>query len=160
MLSASVRLCLLICVCKLSVAQRSCWNQQLYRTHDACVLLTRPRDPAKPGRDQRLSVCQQQDGGQRPSWGAGGKFWSVTTASVPAARLPSPALFFNDAVVLVAVASELASNLPLQMLLYFNRFFFPCWWISTVCMLELKVSCRVILLRNTKWVFNVGESAY
>uniref|UniRef100_H3DDT2 Zgc:112294 n=1 Tax=Tetraodon nigroviridis TaxID=99883 RepID=H3DDT2_TETNG len=38
----------------------------------------------------------------------------------------------------IAVASELASDLPLQMLLYFNRFYFPCWWISTVCMLELK----------------------
>lgn len=49
-------------------------------------------------------------------------------------------LVFNDAVGSIAVASELASHLPLQMLLYFNRLYFPCWWFSTVCMLELKVS--------------------
>ncbi|XP_037387224.1 transmembrane protein 17A isoform X2 [Pygocentrus nattereri] len=37
------------------------------------------------------------------------------------------------------VCSEVSSNLPLQMLLYFNMFFFPFWWISEVVMLDLKV---------------------
>lgn len=46
----------------------------------------------------------------------------------------------NGAVVVIAVASEQASNLPLQMLLYFNGFYFPCWWLSTVFMLDIKVS--------------------
>ncbi|MBN3304271.1 TM17A protein, partial [Amia calva] len=35
---------------------------------------------------------------------------------------------------------EIVSHLPLQMLLYFNVFFFPFWWVSEVCMLELKFS--------------------
>uniref|UniRef100_A0A3B4UXW4 Zgc:112294 n=1 Tax=Seriola dumerili TaxID=41447 RepID=A0A3B4UXW4_SERDU len=30
------------------------------------------------------------------------------------------------------------SHLPLQMLLYFNMFYFPCWWFSAVFMLEVK----------------------
>ena len=34
---------------------------------------------------------------------------------------------------------ELVSHLPLQMLLYFNMFYFPCWWVSAVAMLHLKV---------------------
>ncbi|CAL8235265.1 unnamed protein product, partial [Arctogadus glacialis] len=33
---------------------------------------------------------------------------------------------------------ELVSHLPLQMLLYFNMFYFPCWWASAVAMLHLK----------------------
>ncbi|XP_003975244.2 transmembrane protein 17A [Takifugu rubripes] len=37
-----------------------------------------------------------------------------------------------------SVASEQASHLPLQMLLYFNGFYFPCWWLSTVFMLDVK----------------------
>ncbi|KAM3868470.1 transmembrane protein 17A [Diretmus argenteus] len=37
-----------------------------------------------------------------------------------------------------SVANELVSHLPLQMLLYFNMFYFPCWWCSAVVMLELK----------------------
>ncbi|KAF7205588.1 transmembrane protein 17A [Nothobranchius furzeri] len=37
-----------------------------------------------------------------------------------------------------AVANELVSHLPLQMLLYFNMFYFPCWWFSSVFMLEVK----------------------
>ncbi|KAK2837982.1 hypothetical protein Q5P01_015194 [Channa striata] len=37
-----------------------------------------------------------------------------------------------------AVANELVSHLPLQMLLYFNMFYFPCWWFSAVLMLEVK----------------------
>uniref|UniRef100_A0A8D3AIM2 Zgc:112294 n=1 Tax=Scophthalmus maximus TaxID=52904 RepID=A0A8D3AIM2_SCOMX len=32
----------------------------------------------------------------------------------------------------------LVSQLPLQMLLYFNMFYFPCWWFSAVFMLEVK----------------------
>ncbi|XP_062307658.1 transmembrane protein 17A [Osmerus eperlanus] len=36
--------------------------------------------------------------------------------------------------------NELVSYLPLQMLLYFNMFFFPCWWTSAVLMLHLKFS--------------------
>uniref|UniRef100_A0A8C6U135 Zgc:112294 n=1 Tax=Neogobius melanostomus TaxID=47308 RepID=A0A8C6U135_9GOBI len=34
--------------------------------------------------------------------------------------------------------NELVSHLPLQMLLYFNMFFFPCWWFSSVFMLDVK----------------------
>ncbi|KAL4636102.1 transmembrane protein 17A-like [Arapaima gigas] len=34
--------------------------------------------------------------------------------------------------------TEIVSHLPLQMLLYFNVFFFPFWWMSEVVMLELK----------------------
>uniref|UniRef100_UPI003AAB4F08 transmembrane protein 17A n=1 Tax=Centroberyx gerrardi TaxID=166262 RepID=UPI003AAB4F08 len=37
-----------------------------------------------------------------------------------------------------SVVNELVSHLPLQMLLYFNMFYFPCWWFSAVLMLELK----------------------
>ncbi|XP_047197354.1 transmembrane protein 17A isoform X2 [Hippoglossus stenolepis] len=36
------------------------------------------------------------------------------------------------------VVNELVSHLPLQMLLYFNMFYFPCWWFSAVFMLEVK----------------------
>ncbi|XP_043096056.1 transmembrane protein 17A [Puntigrus tetrazona] len=36
------------------------------------------------------------------------------------------------------VCAEVSSHLPLQMLLYFNIFFFPFWWISEVLMLLLK----------------------
>ncbi|XP_043925683.1 transmembrane protein 17B-like [Protopterus annectens] len=35
-------------------------------------------------------------------------------------------------------AHEVVSSLPLQMLLYFNVFFFPFWWIAELLMLELK----------------------
>uniref|UniRef100_A0A8C3ANQ1 Zgc:112294 n=1 Tax=Cyclopterus lumpus TaxID=8103 RepID=A0A8C3ANQ1_CYCLU len=34
--------------------------------------------------------------------------------------------------------NDLVSHLPLQMLLYFNMFYFPCWWFSAVFMLEVK----------------------
>ncbi|NWX22606.1 TMM17 protein, partial [Aegotheles bennettii] len=34
--------------------------------------------------------------------------------------------------------NEIVSSLPLQMSLYFNVYFFPCWWLSTVVMLYLK----------------------
>ncbi|XP_061760708.1 transmembrane protein 17A [Nerophis ophidion] len=34
--------------------------------------------------------------------------------------------------------NELVSHLPLQMLLYFNMFYFPCWWFSSVFMLQSK----------------------
>lgn len=43
-------------------------------------------------------------------------------------------------VICRAVTNELASNLPLQMLLFFNMFYFPCWWFSSASMLEVKVS--------------------
>ncbi|XP_076007232.1 transmembrane protein 17A [Genypterus blacodes] len=36
------------------------------------------------------------------------------------------------------VVNKLVSHLPLQMLLYFNMFYFPCWWFSAVFMLEVK----------------------
>ncbi|CAK6959772.1 transmembrane protein 17A [Scomber scombrus] len=38
----------------------------------------------------------------------------------------------------VSVVNELVSHLPLQMLLYFNMFYFPCWWFAAVFMLEVK----------------------
>ncbi|XP_044310597.1 transmembrane protein 17 [Varanus komodoensis] len=34
--------------------------------------------------------------------------------------------------------NEIVSSLPLQMSLYFNLCFFPCWWLSSVVMLQLK----------------------
>ncbi|XP_052538413.1 transmembrane protein 17 [Tympanuchus pallidicinctus] len=34
--------------------------------------------------------------------------------------------------------NEILSSLPLQMSLYFNVYFFPFWWLSTVVMLQLK----------------------
>ncbi|NXN90863.1 TMM17 protein, partial [Rhinopomastus cyanomelas] len=34
--------------------------------------------------------------------------------------------------------TEIVSSLPLQMSLYFNVYFFPFWWLSTVVMLHLK----------------------
>ncbi|CAL8249047.1 unnamed protein product [Merluccius merluccius] len=34
--------------------------------------------------------------------------------------------------------NELLSHLPLQILLYFNIFYFPCWWASAVAMLHVK----------------------
>ncbi|CAN9512940.1 unnamed protein product [Ophioblennius macclurei] len=37
-----------------------------------------------------------------------------------------------------SVVNQLVSHLPLQMLLYFNMFYFPCWWFSAVFMLEVK----------------------
>lgn len=43
-------------------------------------------------------------------------------------------------IICLAVVNELVSHLPLQMLLYFNMFYFPCWWFSAVFMLEVKVS--------------------
>lgn len=43
-------------------------------------------------------------------------------------------------VICLAVTNELASHLPLQMLLFFNMFYFPCWWFSAAFMLEVKVS--------------------
>ncbi|XP_048100093.1 transmembrane protein 17A isoform X2 [Alosa alosa] len=35
--------------------------------------------------------------------------------------------------------NEVVAHLPLQMLMYFNMYFFPFWFISEVVMLELKV---------------------
>ncbi|NWR58139.1 TMM17 protein, partial [Bucorvus abyssinicus] len=34
--------------------------------------------------------------------------------------------------------NEIVSSLPLQMSLYFNVYFFPFWWLSTIVMLHLK----------------------
>ncbi|KAL2092268.1 hypothetical protein ACEWY4_012066 [Coilia grayii] len=34
--------------------------------------------------------------------------------------------------------NEVVAHLPLQMLMYFNIYFFPFWWLSEVVMLELK----------------------
>ncbi|CAL8262236.1 unnamed protein product [Boreogadus saida] len=39
----------------------------------------------------------------------------------------------------VSAVQELVSHLPLQMLLYFNVLYFPCWWASAVAMLHLKL---------------------
>lgn len=49
----------------------------------------------------------------------------------------------------MAVASEQVSHLPLQMLLYFNGFYFPCWWFSTVSMLEVKVRRLLMFLTGS-----------
>ncbi|KAM9858469.1 transmembrane protein 17A [Aulostomus maculatus] len=37
-----------------------------------------------------------------------------------------------------SVVNEVVSHLPLQMMLYFNMYYFPCWWFSAVFMLEIK----------------------
>ncbi|XP_006114132.1 transmembrane protein 17 isoform X4 [Pelodiscus sinensis] len=34
--------------------------------------------------------------------------------------------------------NEIVASLPLQMSLYFNLYFFPFWWVSSVVMLQLK----------------------
>lgn len=49
----------------------------------------------------------------------------------------------HHVITCLAVTNELASHLPLQMLLFFNVFYFPCWWFSSAFMLELKVSLRL-----------------
>ncbi|XP_031425811.1 transmembrane protein 17A [Clupea harengus] len=36
--------------------------------------------------------------------------------------------------------NEVVAHLPLQMLMYFNMYFFPFWWTSEMVMLELKFS--------------------
>lgn len=40
----------------------------------------------------------------------------------------------------------MVSSLALQMSLYFNTYFFPLWWVSSVMMLQMKVSLCLILL--------------
>uniref|UniRef100_A0A3Q2DHI5 Zgc:112294 n=1 Tax=Cyprinodon variegatus TaxID=28743 RepID=A0A3Q2DHI5_CYPVA len=47
---------------------------------------------------------------------------------------------FHDFQMKSVLVNELVSHLPLQMLLYFNLFYFPCWWFSAVFMLEVKFS--------------------
>lgn len=127
-----------------------CLSATQFGARDACLLLTRPRDSAEPGLDQRLRVCQQQDGGQRPARGAGGHFWWVDGGAQRICCMSFvTGAVFNGAVVLIAVASEQASHLPLQMLLYFNGFYFPCWWLSTVFMLDVKVSSWTQLKNKT-----------
>lgn len=51
---------------------------------------------------------------------------------------------FLSFVIFLSVTNELASNLPLQMLLFFNMFYFPCWWFSAAFMLEVKVGLHLI----------------
>uniref|UniRef100_A0A3Q2P8V1 Zgc:112294 n=1 Tax=Fundulus heteroclitus TaxID=8078 RepID=A0A3Q2P8V1_FUNHE len=52
-----------------------------------------------------------------------------------------PGMFFSVYIqhFELSLVNELVSHLPLQMLLYFNLFYFPCWWFSAVFMLEVKV---------------------
>uniref|UniRef100_A0A8C5S6D6 Transmembrane protein 17 n=1 Tax=Laticauda laticaudata TaxID=8630 RepID=A0A8C5S6D6_LATLA len=40
----------------------------------------------------------------------------------------------------VSSDNEIVSSLPLQMSLYFNLWFFPFWWASSIAMLQLKYS--------------------
>ncbi|MBN3315688.1 TM17A protein, partial [Atractosteus spatula] len=58
-------------------------------------------------------------------------------------------------------AHEIVSHLPLQMLLYFNVFYFPVWWVSEVLMLELKFyllpSYYQFLLVTGMVLFTVSE---
>ncbi|XP_077378584.1 transmembrane protein 17A [Festucalex cinctus] len=37
-----------------------------------------------------------------------------------------------------SACNELACSVVLQMLIYFNMFYFPCWCFSSICMLEVK----------------------
>ncbi|XP_026303533.1 transmembrane protein 17 isoform X6 [Piliocolobus tephrosceles] len=36
--------------------------------------------------------------------------------------------------------NEMLSSLPLQMSLYFNTYYFPLWWVSSIMMLHVKYS--------------------
>ncbi|XP_028680009.1 transmembrane protein 17A [Erpetoichthys calabaricus] len=45
----------------------------------------------------------------------------------------------GDRAAAFSSAHQVVSHLPLQMLLYFNVFYFPFWWLSEVLMLELKL---------------------
>ncbi|XP_056312822.1 transmembrane protein 17A [Danio aesculapii] len=47
---------------------------------------------------------------------------------------------FKDHYLENEACAEVSSHLPLQMMLYFNMFFFPFWWISELLMLQLKFS--------------------
>nr|XP_033776521.1 transmembrane protein 17 isoform X2 [Geotrypetes seraphini] len=47
---------------------------------------------------------------------------------------------YSDAFGAEAVDNEVVSNLPLQMSLYFNVFYFPFWWVCYVTILQLKYS--------------------
>ncbi|XP_032041055.1 transmembrane protein 17 [Aythya fuligula] len=44
----------------------------------------------------------------------------------------------SDKSFCLSTDSEIVSSLPLQMSLYFNVYFFPFWWLSSVVMLQLK----------------------
>uniref|UniRef100_A0A8C2D5X4 Zgc:112294 n=1 Tax=Cyprinus carpio TaxID=7962 RepID=A0A8C2D5X4_CYPCA len=55
------------------------------------------------------------------------------------------------------VCAEVSSHLPLQMLLYFNIFFFPFWWISEVLMLHLKCTYDQCLLVTEMVLINIFE---
>ena len=50
---------------------------------------------------------------------------------------------FDSIVILIfflsVIGHEYVTNLPLQMALYFNFFFFPFWFIGCLVILELKV---------------------
>ncbi|XP_058877276.1 transmembrane protein 17B-like [Acipenser ruthenus] len=60
---------------------------------------------------------------------------SLTVFTDQNRTVPSP----DENFITLPPNHEVASNLPLQMSLYFNAFFFPFWWISEVVMLDLKV---------------------
>ncbi|XDV21407.1 hypothetical protein PO909_026507 [Leuciscus waleckii] len=55
------------------------------------------------------------------------------------------------------VFAEVWSHLPLQMLLYFNMFFFPFWWISEVMMLHLKPTYYQCLLVTGMVLISIFE---
>ncbi|KAK6468607.1 transmembrane protein 17B-like [Huso huso] len=59
---------------------------------------------------------------------------SLTVFTDQNRTVPSP----DENFITLPQNHEVASNLPLQMSLYFNAFFFPFWWISEVVMLDLK----------------------
>lgn len=51
--------------------------------------------------------------------------------------------------------NEVVAHLPLQMLMYFNMYFFPFWWTSEMVMLELKVSEWLIIWSIWDWLMAV-----
>ncbi|MBN3292311.1 H3 protein, partial [Polypterus senegalus] len=59
---------------------------------------------------------------------------SVTLLTEQNRTVPAPGEDFTE----IKTSNEVVSSLPLQMSLYFNVFFFPCWWLSEVVMLQLK----------------------
>uniref|UniRef100_A0AC11DVL5 Transmembrane protein 17 n=1 Tax=Ovis aries TaxID=9940 RepID=A0AC11DVL5_SHEEP len=57
--------------------------------------------------------------------------------------------------------NEMVSSLALQMSLYFNTYFFPLWWVSSIMMLQMKVNtCFTTSPWHCYLVSNTQSSSY
>jgi len=60
-----------------------------------------------------------------------------------------------------SVDNEMVSSLALQMSLYFNTYFFPLWWVSSIMMLQMKVN---VCFTTSPWhcylVSKIKSSSY